>query len=175
MKNGVADSKLDLATVAIEEGRFAEAESLARQTIVTYREFKEPDSLAAVHVVLARALAGQGKAAAAQEALRIAADNARSTQDQMVRGALATTTARLQAGAKNPAARAKSIEELNKLIADVTPMGLTEVQLDARLALGELEKADNRSASMARLAAVQKEAAARGFGLIDRRAAAAMK
>jgi tetratricopeptide (TPR) repeat protein len=175
VKNGIADSKLDLAKVALEEGQFAESETLARQTVKTYEEFKEPDSIAAVHVVLARALAAQGKTRAAQEAFDIAVSNARATQDQFVRAAVATTGARLRATSKDAVAVAASLEALKKIVADATTMGLAEVQLDARLALGELERVGNRSAGLATIAAVQKDAAARGFGLIARNAAATLR
>jgi tetratricopeptide (TPR) repeat protein len=175
VKNGVADSNLDLAKVAIEEGRFAEGETLARQTIETYRTFKEPDSLAAVHVVLARALLAQAKSAAAQDAINVAVDHSRNTQDQFVRAAVATTSARLHLASGNAGAIAKSVEALKKLVADATKLGLPELRLDADLALGQLEKIGNRSAGLARVAAVQKEASDKGFGLIARTAGGAMR
>jgi eukaryotic-like serine/threonine-protein kinase len=175
VKNGVADSKLDLAKVALEEGRYDEAETLARQTIPTYLDFKEPDSIAQVHVVLARAVTGRGRMAAAREALGVAARNSRTTQDQLVRAAVATTTARLSIASKNTAAIAESIDVLTKLIADTSKTGLLEPQLEARLTLGELEMAGNRTAGLARIDSVQKEASAKGFGLIARNAATALR
>jgi tetratricopeptide (TPR) repeat protein len=175
VKNGIADSKLRLAEVAIEEARFAEAETLARQTIPTYLGFKEPDSIATAHLVLARALAAQGKTRAAHDALDIAIDNARATQDQFVRATLATTTARVQMASKDAAAIATTAEALRTIVADTAKMGLPAVQLDARLALGELGKLSNRDGALADIAAVQKDASAMGFGLIARKAASAMR
>jgi serine/threonine protein kinase/tetratricopeptide (TPR) repeat protein len=175
VKNGVADSNLDLARVALEEGRFAEGEALARQTVETYRTFKEPDSIAAVYVVLARTLLAQGKSAAAREAMTVALTNTRATQDQFLRAAVATTNARLDAASRNAGAIAKSIATLKKLAADATTAGLMELRLEADLAIGQLERVGNQSAGLARLAAVQKEASDKGFGLIARNAAAAMR
>jgi tetratricopeptide (TPR) repeat protein len=175
VKNGIADSKLDLAKVALEEGRFEEAETLARQTVPTYLDFKEPDSIAQVHVVLARAVTGRGRTGAAQDALTIAASNSRATQDQLVRVAVATTTAQLSAASKNSAVIANSIDVLKKVIAETSNTGLIEAHLEARLALGELEKVGNRAAGLARIDAVQKEASAKGFGLIARNAATALR
>ncbi len=175
VKNGVADSNLDLAKVAIEERQFAEGESLARQTVATYRSFKEPDSIAVVHALLSRTLVAQGKSRAAQEAIAVAVQNSRTTQDQFVRAAVAIASAGLHAAAKDAGAVARSVDALKKVVADTTAMGLKELQLDAALALGELEKAGNASAGLARIAGVQKDAAAQGFGLIARNAAAAMR
>jgi hypothetical protein len=48
---------------------------------------------------------------------------------------------------------------------------LIDLQLEARLALGQLEIAgSNPAAGRARLAALEKEAAQKGFGLIARKA-----
>ena len=44
-----------------------------------------------------------------------------------------------------------------------------------RTALGELEKLRNRTAGLAAIAAVQKDASAMGFGLIARNAAVALR
>jgi tetratricopeptide (TPR) repeat protein/TolB-like protein len=173
VKGAVADSKLNLATVAIEEGRFVEGETLARQTLATYREFKEPDSIASAHLVLTRTLAAQGKTTAAREALAIASDNARMTQDQLVRADLAVVGALLQAGSSKVAAQ--SIQTLTGVIADTAKMGLLEQHFNARLALGQVDKVRDRNAGLARLTAVQNEAASKGFGLIARNAVAALR
>ena len=173
VKNGIADSTFDLATVAIEDGRFAEGEKLARQTVETYRTFKEPDSIASVYALLARTLLAQSRLAAAQEALNVAVSNSRNTQNQFVRAAVATTGARVHAASGNAAAVARSAEALKTFVADATRMGLTELRLDADFALGQLETTRNPGAGLARIAAVQKEASQKGFGLIARNAAAA--
>ena len=110
VKGSIADSTLDLAAVAIEEGRYGEGEQLARQAVATYGTLEEADSVAAAYVVLARALVAQAKSTGAQAAIDRAVNSARATQDQIVRVNVATTAARVAAASRNARAIASSIE-----------------------------------------------------------------
>jgi serine/threonine protein kinase/tetratricopeptide (TPR) repeat protein len=174
VKNAVADTRLDLASVAMEEGRFTEAEGLARQTIAAYRDLKEPDSIAAASAVLARALLAQGKVAAARTAVESAVTSARGTQNQFVRVAVATTGARVHAASRDTARIATAAASLAQIVDDTSKTGSIESQLEARLALGQLEIArGNRSTGLAQIVTVQGDASAKGLGLIAKRALAA--
>jgi tetratricopeptide (TPR) repeat protein/TolB-like protein len=176
VKGSIADSTLDLAAVAIEEGRHGEGEQLARQAVATYETLEEADSIAAAYVVLARALVAQAKSADAQAAIDRAVNSARATQDQIVRVDVATAAARVVAASRNAGAIATSIESLKTLVADVAKAGSIMLRLEASQALGELEKVGGSpSAGLARIAAVHKDATEKGFGLIARHAAAAMR
>jgi tetratricopeptide (TPR) repeat protein len=176
VKNAVADTRLDLARVALEEGRFTEAEGLARQAIAAYRDLEEPDNIAVASATLARALLAQARLAAARDAVDSAVKSARGTQNQFVRVAVATAGARVHAASRNAARIAASAGSLEQIVADTSKTGSIESQLEARLALGELEIArGNRSAGLARIAEVQGDASARGLGLIARRALAATR
>ena len=65
-------------------------------------------------------------------------------------------------------------ESLAQIVDDTSNTGSIESQLEARLALGQLEIArGNRSTGLAQIAAVQEDASAKGLGLIARRALAA--
>ena len=176
MKGSVADSTLDLAGVAIEEGRYGEGERLARQAVATYGTLEEADRIAAAYVVLARALVAQAKSTDAQAAIDRAVNSARATQDQIVRVDVATTAARVAAASRTARAIANSIESLTTLVADVAKTGSITLRLEASQALGELEKVGSSpSAGLARISAVHKDATEKGFGLIARHAAAAMR
>jgi len=61
---------------------------------------------------------------------------------------------------------------MESALADATKQNLTSIQLEARLGMGELEmKSGDRTNGRARLAALQKDATAKGFLLIARKAA----
>ena len=127
------------------------------------------DLEAAAQMVLVRSLLAQGKrvdAAGPRERLR--ALGAQS-QDRRVRIAAAITGARFDAASGEKAAAA--LEALGKLLAEAIRVGFVDNQLEARLAAGEIEMASGRTAAAREhLAAVEKDAAARGFGLVARRA-----
>ena len=59
-------------------------------------------------------------------------------------------------------------------MAEATKQNLSGIQLEARLAMGEVEmKSGMRTAGRARLAALQRDATTEGFLLLARKAAAA--
>jgi hypothetical protein len=65
---------------------------------------------------------------------------------------------------------------LDATLADGKKFSFLEYELEARLALGEIEIKSGKSASgRARLEALEKDARAKGFGLIAREAAEALK
>jgi hypothetical protein len=62
---------------------------------------------------------------------------------------------------------------LNDILTETRKAGMLELQLEARLALAEIERSSGRADSARRLQALEKEASSRGFGRIARRAALA--
>jgi hypothetical protein len=82
-------------------------------------------------------------------------------------------SARVKAASKKVDDRAGAARDLNSLLAEATRKGFLIIQLRARLALGELEvQSSDLQTGRARLAAVEKDAAAKGFLLIARKAKA---
>ena len=64
-------------------------------------------------------------------------------------------------------------KSLEAVIAETTRRGFVVYEFEARLALGEIEmKSGQATSGRARLAALEKQAAAMGFGLATRKAAA---
>jgi hypothetical protein len=64
------------------------------------------------------------------------------------------------------------VESLQKIARDAKRAGMPGFELQARLAIGEIELADgNASIARKELDDVQREAGARGFKLIEQRAA----
>jgi hypothetical protein len=71
---------------------------------------------------------------------------------------------------------ADATSSLKKQVAEARKAGFVGLQFDARLALGETEiKGGDTSAAKVELASLEQDAKAKGFVLVARKAAAAMK
>ena len=167
-KGNVAQSELGLASLAIEDGRPAEAEGPARQAVEEFRNEHAAGSEAEAWTVLARSSLEQNQPAKAQEAIAHATDLAGKTQDSTVRWLVGIVSARVLASRGKPAdAQAR----LRAILAAARKYGFVGHQLEADLALGETEMtAGATDAGRARLVALEKDATAKGFLLIARKA-----
>ncbi len=170
-KGNVAQSELSLASLAIEEGRPAEGEMLARKAVEELQSEHATDTETEARAVLARSLFAQNKPSEAQEALGRAIEVAGKSQDRTVRfSAAAIISSRVRAALGKPAAARTGLEAT---IAEAKKYGFVGYQLEARLALGEIEMKSGKPVAPARLAALEKDATAKGFLLIARKAHAA--
>ena len=167
------DSDLDLARLAIEEGRFKDGERLAGRAATAFRSQQAPGEAAALAVV-ADALLAQARPAEAQRAIDRAMTVSRSTQNVFIRIPLAITSARIGGASGKPPGPGAAVEHLKTILAETDTLGLFTLQLEARLALGALELAGvNPAAGRDRLAELESYAGEKGFGLIARKARAA--
>ncbi len=160
--------RLDLTRLAISEGRYGEAGRLARQASEWYESREMAGNEAQGRSLLAEALLLQGRLAAAQEAAERARDRAERSEDQEMRVLIAARLARIEAASGRPE---KGIGELRQQIPAAQAAGYVNAVLQARLALGEmLLAAGEEEAGSTALLEVRKEAEARGFVLLARRA-----
>jgi tetratricopeptide (TPR) repeat protein/TolB-like protein len=172
-KNGVkgiaSERQLSLAELDIEEGRPAEGEALARKAAPEFeRENLREDQILAT-VILARALLAQGKNDEAAKEVEVG--RSLSGASLSTRLNLAVTRARVEAALGKTREANKHATEALQL---ATKHGFVPEQLEARLALGEIEmKSGEADTGRARLAALEKDAQAKGFLLIARKAARA--
>jgi tetratricopeptide (TPR) repeat protein len=165
-----------LAELAIEEGHPSEAEASARTAVERLKELGRPTPESRALSILALALLLQHKLAEAQDAIGRASAIAEKSRERDLILSVVVTNARVRAASGQPEDAAEAIEKLNVTLEDATKFGFFELQLDARLALGEIELASGRAAEgHARLDALEQEAREQGFGLIARKAAAARK
>jgi len=172
-KRTAAESRLGLAALAIEEGRPSEAEATARTGAEEFRKEKAADLEAQAHIVVARSLLAQGRPKEAQTAIDAAAALPQKSQSFALRLSLGLHGARVAAALGKTAEARRSLEDV---FTKATTKGWVEYQLEARLALGEIEmESANPAAGRARLGALEKDGAARGFGLIARKAAVAAR
>jgi hypothetical protein len=89
---------------------------------------------------------------------------------------VAIASTRVRAATEAPVVIADASKSLETVRLDAAKYGFATVGLEARLAQGEIEmRAGSVTAGRARLSALEREARARGFGLIARKAAAARR
>jgi len=172
-KATAAETRLSLAALAIEEGRHRDAETLARSATVEFRREKMDSAAAQGHLTLARSLLARGRSGEARIEVERAAALLKTNTNLYVRLSLGIMTARVRAASGQPV---DAVRGLTSLVAETGRAGLRGYHFEARLALGQAEiAAGDSDAGRARLAALESDATARGYGLIARKAAAARR
>jgi|HubBroStandDraft_1064217.scaffolds.fasta_scaffold00322_22 DNA-binding winged helix-turn-helix (wHTH) protein/TolB-like protein len=174
----IAETQLGLAELSLEEARSpAEQEAAVRQALEVFQKQKARDDETNAWCILARALLSEGKASAASEAIQHAWSLAAKSQNPEIRWRTAITAARINTAGKDAAHSASVIamrKELSAIIAKSRALGYLGIELDARLALAEIEmKTGQMTAGRAHLTAIEAEAKAKGYNLIARKAAIA--
>jgi hypothetical protein len=154
--------------VNFEQGHLDLAQMFAQQAVSGFRAEKAGYMEASAQAALALSLAAGRKAADARRAIDRAALLARKIEIHAVRLSTATLLARANAMLGK---RAEARRSLEGLLEEATRLGLVALQLDIRLALGELEvQSADAGSGRAKLAALRTEASAKGYGLIARKA-----
>jgi serine/threonine protein kinase/Tfp pilus assembly protein PilF len=171
-KEEMAETSVELAMIAIEEGHTDQAEAPVRKAIAEFQAMKTRDTEVWAQVSLASVLLAAGKLTEAQKEIARNAENARISSNLLVRLRSAIVESRVGAASGETAEAAKVLEAA---IAEASKHGFVNYQLEAELALGEIQmKAGQVTSGRTRLGALEKDAAARGFLLIARKAAAAV-
>jgi len=171
-KSNAVGTRLQLATLAIEEGHAADAENTAREVRDEYRKEEHPDDEIGAYVVLLRTLHAESKSDEAQKEVGEAKLLQEKSQNIYNRLAMRIVDAQIEAATGK---RDEALRNLSIATHDAVKDGLLADQLEARLAHAEIElHAGQTLTGRAELAAVRKDAAARGFGLIGQNAKALM-
>ncbi len=174
----IAETQLALSNLSLEEAHSpVEQEAVIRPALEVFQKQKARDDETLAWCILARTLLAEGKAAAASEAMQHARLLAAKSQNPEIRWRIAITVARIETAGKDAAHSASGIATRKELAAIITKsreMGYQGIELDARLAQGEIEmKAGQTTAGRAHLTAIETEAKAIGYNLVARKAAAA--
>ena len=164
--------RLALARIALEEDRLADVEAVAQQAAEAFAAKKVPDSEALARAVLAEALMRQRRPQARTTMDRAVA-LAGQSQNHRVRLSVAIASARLTGASGSATDVNRARARLSDILTETRKAGMLGLQLEARLALAEIERSSGRADSVRRLQALEKEASSRGFGRIARRAALA--
>jgi tetratricopeptide (TPR) repeat protein len=166
-KVSTAESRLSLANLALEEGQAAPALKDAQATAELFRNYKVPDDEAAAHLIVGAIFLLQGKLADARRALDHAKALGEKGQNPRVRLNTAILEARLEASAGTEL----PIKRVQETASQARRLGLRAIELEARLADGEIDfKSDNPKAGHRQLALLEQDARAAGFGLIATKA-----
>jgi tetratricopeptide (TPR) repeat protein len=175
-KGGSAEIRVALAELAIEGDLPAVAEAPARQAAEEFRQERATDNELSAYVVLARSLLAQGKYPAAQEAIDRAKALLNKSEDLDARFSFRITAARVRQASGRASDRLEAAKSLEAILGQAKKTGFLGRELEAGLALGETElQSGNMARARRRLEALERQAVARGFGLIARKAAAARK
>jgi DNA-binding winged helix-turn-helix (wHTH) protein/tetratricopeptide (TPR) repeat protein len=174
-KVAVAETQLKMAELSLEEGRSPEdQEVIARKVVEVFQQQQAHDDEMDAWGLLSRALLGEGKAAAAKEAIRHAQFLAAKSPNPRTRWTVAIDSARIVIAQKELARSTAGIaaqKELAGIIARSNESGYQLIALDARLALAELEMKSGKTAeSRAHLQAIKADATNRGYKLVLRKA-----
>jgi DNA-binding winged helix-turn-helix (wHTH) protein/tetratricopeptide (TPR) repeat protein/TolB-like protein len=164
-----ADTEVYLADGTVEEGHPNEAEPSLRDAVSTLHSLKALDDEVYAYSVLARALLAAGKSAGALKVLETASPLEEQSRNRVVHVVFDLAAGRVRA-ANGQLGRA--LQALTATKSEATAHGFIGYTLEARLALGEIEKANGRGAALADLAALEKDARAKGFLLIAGKARA---
>ena len=164
------------ARIALEEGRASDARREAEQAVKLAREDFRPDDEASAESVLALSWLAEGRLREAQQTIARLEKRLTITEDRLLRLSAGVTVARVQAGSGVPIEITLARQRLEALIREAADLGAVAIAFEARLALGEIEmRAGDTGAGRATLAALEREAAAKGFVSVARRAAAARR
>jgi tetratricopeptide (TPR) repeat protein len=171
----VAESQLALAELSLEEGQTMSAEARLHEALQVFRQQQLSDDELGAHLVLARALLSSGKIAEAQSEIGFAAGLVAMSQKRSAHLNFSIVAARVRSASGQTTDYAEAAKTLHRTLSEATKYGYVGYAFEARLALGEIEMKSDKGAGRAHLAALEKEAAAKGFLLIARKAAAAAR
>ena len=175
----IAETQLALAELSLEEARSpAEQEATIRQALEVFQKQKARDDETQAWCILARALLAAGQSTRERKTRCNTRDpSAAKSQNPEIRWRTAITAARIESAEKSAAHSAAGLaarKELAAIIPKSRELGYLGVELDARLALAEMEmKAGQMTAGRAHLAAIEADAKAKGYNLVARKAAVA--
>jgi tetratricopeptide (TPR) repeat protein len=161
----ILESQMALAGVALEESRPADAEREAQEVIRALGQTPSPLH-ATGELVIARARLARHDVSGAARALAAAQALSKQTERVSLRSALARVEAEVDAAAGRPD---EARRRLDALRATLNRSGMALDELERRLLVLRLDRAQGRVNVRADAAALEKDARARGAGLVVKR------
>jgi len=170
-KQAAAETEIALASLSIEEGRTAAAEVAARKCSDQFHREQQADDELLARVVLIEALLAQGTQANAQKEIEGVQSLASKSENSFLRLRFALASARVALLSDNPRSSQRALDQVVQLARE---HGFVAIELDAQLALAQLAtQIEPKASARQKFVIVEKDARAKGFGLIARKAAAA--
>ena len=170
-RGSTAETQVDLAWLALEQGQPANAQALLSTSLDELRKEGTEDLEAYGEAALAQALIGQGH----QRDAEVAAARARSlsgkAQSRAIDFIVATVGAEVDAASGDSQRIAAARQSLTAVESEATKLGFMDRELEARLALADLDlKGATAPSARAQLDQLAKQAQRLGFGLIAKKA-----
>jgi tetratricopeptide (TPR) repeat protein len=170
---GIADTQMYLALLSMDEGKPTDAEAPLRTSAEQFHVSNDSDDEALARQFLILSLLAQHKKTDAQRELQKVNVLVKGSQQVVTQLLLGITTARVMSAAGYPQ---QAKDSLQKVINDTLRLGYLPIQFRARLALGEIEMNSGQAAAgRLHLQALERNAKAKGFLLIARKAADAAR
>jgi hypothetical protein len=168
----IARSQITLATIAIIEGKPAEAEALIRAAAPQFEQQTMATGASQSAALLARALLAQSKIRDAEAAAANALALAEHTSDRSTHLLALLATAEVNArNGKQPAAT----KALQFVLSESLRDGYKEFEFEARLDLGRLDLSFSRASGRQQVEKLEEDAKGKDFRLIARKAREALK
>jgi tetratricopeptide (TPR) repeat protein len=168
-KVAIAESRAAIAELLCEDQRFGEASDLALSAADVARDEKDIDLEARSRGIAASAFLSADRIPEARQSLDRVATLARTSWSRRTRMELDIVTARLQAASGQVDA---ALNLLKAVKADATKIGFVAYVLEAQLARAViLSRTSQLELARSELNQVERDATARGFQLISRKAA----
>ena len=170
-KQNAGETQVALARLSIEDGRAVDVENTLRRWKEQFHQERQADDELAASIALTEALLAQGKQIDARNEMERSQDLAARTQNLLARLQYGLASARVLLASDHPE---MSRPRLEHILREARAHGLTGVELEAMLAVADLEKRSGHPAlAQGQLASLEKIARNKGFGLVARKAAAA--
>jgi tetratricopeptide (TPR) repeat protein len=170
-KEASAESLLQLATLALDQGHPAEAEGNARKALEEFQAEKMTAQQVWAYSVLARSYLAHGKINDAQRAITLATPILQRTQHREAHLDFQIAAAQVQASSGKSTDVEAALRALEAAIKDAQKAGLLRLAYEGALAWSNVQiKSGNAAEGRARLASLQKEAVAKNYLLVARKA-----
>jgi len=168
----VADSRMALAEIDIEEDRWTEADGRLQSAIEAYRTRKVVVNEALAQALLSRLRAVAGRTAEASRAMDRATGLLRKSHDLISRLNVGLETGEVTSlSGRHDEARGR----VQAILEEATRLGIVPIQLQARLILGRIDlRSGSVNAGRDSLTRLAEDARQRGFLLISRKAASSL-
>ncbi|MGH9503479.1 MAG: protein kinase domain-containing protein [Terriglobales bacterium] len=170
-KGTAAETQVALAELACDSSQPAQAEKLAAGAVHEFQVEHEADNELMAETVLLRSLLQQGRLDDARKAAALGNALHEKSKDVTIRLPFALESAYAKAAVEDLAGAERLAREVTD---EANQLGLVRVQLEASLAIAEIQqKGRNPAQGRVHLAKLANDARAKGFELIARQASAA--
>jgi tetratricopeptide (TPR) repeat protein len=172
-KGTAAESRLGLAAIYLEEGEIQKAEAITNEAAEIFREEMRSDCEAYALTLYSRCLMEHGKMLDAVRTAEYAL--AVNNRNKGLRNYLLVTlqASKVCASSAQTPYWQEALIRIQGVLAEANNRGFVDIELEARFAICEIElKYGKRLERKSVMAAIEKEARSKGFGLIANKAAA---